>query len=241
MPFFEADIGDCFSRDDIHNRFDGRGNQQTSLVVSEGEFLFAAPTYGDLNPNAPLKMNVVGLNNAINAENANGKNVHLFWHTGAVDYQYFGRPRAEWAPRDQNGGILWFNFRDLLARNDFSLSLEFEGAPRLITHLITERSRAVRDRFIVRRTETQTLRCDACDDDLNYYDIPGQLEGRMLFEAHHNIPLAQHPGEHLVGENDFRLLCPNCHRAIHRTIQGNWGILPVETFHNLLPHPRHPH
>lgn len=39
----------------------------------------------------------------------------------------------------------------------------------------------------------------------------------LIVEAHHDVPLssARHTGKTKI--SDFRMLCPNCHRAIHRT------------------------
>ena len=55
-----------------------------------------------------------------------------------------------------------------------------------------------------------------CNADLK--SIYGEAVGGRLLEAHHLMPL------HTLAEgtlatyrlNDFALLCPNCHRAIHR-------------------------
>lgn len=57
--------------------------------------------------------------------------------------------------------------------------------------------------------------CDACGTDLSkiYGDI-----GNMYIELHHKIPYSdlKENEERLLNVNDFCVLCPNCHRMMHK-------------------------
>lgn len=58
------------------------------------------------------------------------------------------------------------------------------------------------------------LHCEACGlEPENIYDL--QREGSSIIEAHHDVPLSKiaHNGKTKV--SDLKMLCPNCHRAIH--------------------------
>src|SRR4051812_5388770 len=58
--------------------------------------------------------------------------------------------------------------------------------------------------------------CQACY--LNFEDVYGSI-GKGYIEAHHLIPLSQLNGKHVAldPEQDFAVLCSNCHRMIHRS------------------------
>lgn len=51
--------------------------------------------------------------------------------------------------------------------------------------------------------------CDICKMDFK------AMYGVEYIEAHHVIQLAALADEHVIYEDDFVLLCPNCHRAVH--------------------------
>jgi len=58
--------------------------------------------------------------------------------------------------------------------------------------------------------------CQTCGFD--FYTVYGDL-GRNYIEAHHLTPLSELPEDKPVSldpKNDFRVLCANCHRMIHR-------------------------
>ena len=58
--------------------------------------------------------------------------------------------------------------------------------------------------------------CQVCGFD--FYEFYGEL-GSEYIEAHHLIPLSQLPENarvRLSPQDDFRVVCSNCHRMIHR-------------------------
>lgn len=105
-----------------------------------------------------------------------------------------------------------------------------EGAVNWRQHLVRERNIAARNQFL---GAVNNWICSICDNDMALYGN----DVHDLFEVHHNIPLNQIQGEHLVHLANFRLLCPNCHRAIHRTDNHAGGILTVEAYHQILNPP----
>ena len=105
--------------------------------------------------------------------------------------------------------------------DDAPLDLEYtEGGKVLRTHLRSERDGNVvlLAKVIARqRSRNGKLICEACacvpEDD---------YQGLDLIEAHHRIPLSR--GVRETKPSDFAMLCPNCHRAVHRLI--NDGLEP---------------
>lgn len=70
------------------------------------------------------------------------------------------------------------------------------------------------DRFIRRRAKAGKLLCDNCG-----FDPAGKIGGtsirpRSLLDVHHMNPLEE--GVRYTTEADFCLVCPNCHRFMHR-------------------------
>jgi hypothetical protein len=95
-----------------------------------------------------------------------------------------------------------------------------EGGKVLRTHLRSERDgNVVLLAKVIARQHSRNgkLTCEACacvpEDD---------YQGLDLIEAHHRIPLSR--GVRETKPSDFALLCPNCHRAVHRLI--NDGLEP---------------
>ena len=101
---------------------------------------------------------------------------------------------------------------------DMPLDLEYyEGGKKLRLHLSIERDSRASDaakNLARKRYKDGKLRCDSCacipENDYNGLD---------LIEAHHSIPLAA--GSRLTKSSDFVMLCPNCHRAVHKLINDN--------------------
>jgi hypothetical protein len=99
--------------------------------------------------------------------------------------------------------------------DDAPQDLEYtEGGKVLRTHLRTERDvKAARlaKELARKRTKNGKLTCEACacvpEDD---------YRGLDLIEAHHRIPLSQ--GIRSTSPQDFAMLCPCCHRAVHKLI-----------------------
>lgn len=85
-----------------------------------------------------------------------------------------------------------------------------EGARRLYIHYGRERdlglSKDAKKAFLKRHGK---LTCEACGTE------PFKTYGVEIIEAHHKIPLSESSGSRISTIEDFLLLCPSCHRAIH--------------------------
>ena len=85
-----------------------------------------------------------------------------------------------------------------------------EGARRLYIHYRHERdvglSKEAKQAFLEQHGK---LMCEACDTE------PMKKYGLEIIEAHHKIPLSESSGSRISTIEDFLLLCPSCHRAIH--------------------------
>lgn len=91
-----------------------------------------------------------------------------------------------------------------------------EGGKVLRTHLRTERdgnAARMAKELARKRSKNGKLACEACacvpEDD---------YRGLDLIEAHHRIPLSR--GVRATKPEDFAMLCPCCHRAVHKLING---------------------
>ena len=82
-------------------------------------------------------------------------------------------------------------------------------------HETWERTRCRQAAEIVKRLEMQRvgrLRCHGCGTEcLRTYGVE-------VIEAHHRVPLSELKESRIPNPNDFDLLCPSCHRAIHRLV-----------------------
>jgi len=93
---------------------------------------------------------------------------------------------------------------------------------------LEERKRYFRHRRIERNSKTSKLVkkfrgyiCEACGFDFakTYGDIAYNKQKEPYIEAHHLIPLSELPEGKSVKyniENDFKVLCSNCHKMVHR-------------------------
>jgi 5-methylcytosine-specific restriction enzyme A len=61
------------------------------------------------------------------------------------------------------------------------------------------------------------LDCEVCGFD--FYETYGEL-GKGFIEAHHRIPLSEIDGETKTKLKDLALVCPNCHRMLHKAIDA---------------------
>jgi 5-methylcytosine-specific restriction endonuclease McrA len=88
--------------------------------------------------------------------------------------------------------------------------LFIEGKRNRITHLVVERSRKVRERFLRERHVTH---CDMC----TMYPPSKYRWVESLLEVHHLLPLSSPIYAELKGTSLDNLvgLCPNCHRSTH--------------------------
>lgn len=86
-----------------------------------------------------------------------------------------------------------------------------EGARKLYTHYKRERDtslgKAAKKAF---RAKNGKLCCEACGFE------PELIFGFEIIEAHHRVPLSQSVDGRVTTAEDFILLCPSCHRAIHK-------------------------
>jgi putative restriction endonuclease len=97
---------------------------------------------------------------------------------------------------------------------DIDLSSFPEGATQRRLHLLRERNQAVVEQAKTLRSERDPmLRCEICG--FSFVEVYGEL-GRTFIEAHHKQPVAElKPGSRTRVE-DIVLVCPNCHRMLHR-------------------------
>jgi hypothetical protein len=100
--------------------------------------------------------------------------------------------------------------------------LEFsEGKPVLKAHLSAERNSQVvqlAKKQALERAKPNHVSCETC------HCVPkNKYDGMDLIEAHHRIPLAH--GVRDTKPGDFAMLCPCCHRAVHKLI--NKGVDPI--------------
>ena len=101
-----------------------------------------------------------------------------------------------------------------------TLILQSEGDIR--KHETWERTRCREAAEIVKQLEMQRvgrLRCHGCGtESLKTYGVE-------LIEAHHRVPLSELKESRIPKPGDFDLLCPSCHRAIHRLVPPNLATL----------------
>lgn len=94
-----------------------------------------------------------------------------------------------------------------------------------------------RDPTIVRQKKDQVmaqsgfLACEACV--FSFADYYGEI-GEGYIECHHRVPLSNFKVEKMTTLDDLALVCSNCHRMLHRTID----ILSVEDLRTLIQYPR---
>lgn len=97
---------------------------------------------------------------------------------------------------------------------DIDLSSFPEGATQRRLHLLRERNQTVVKQAKALGLERDPmLRCEVCG--FSFVEVYGEL-GRDFIEAHHKQPVAElKPGSRTRVE-DIELVCPNCHRMLHR-------------------------
>jgi putative restriction endonuclease len=88
-----------------------------------------------------------------------------------------------------------------------------EGDRRYVTHLMAERNKKVVS--IVK--SKQGAACDICE--LNFFE----RYGVECIEAHHKKPISTYCSSYIVAPSDFALLCPSCHRAVHKYMRVYGG------------------
>ena len=104
----------------------------------------------------------------------------------------------------------------------FSHTLFFKNEGDIRKHETWERTRCRQVAEIVKRIEMQRvgrLRCHGCGTEcLRTY-------GLEVIEAHHRVPLSELKESRIPNPSDFDLLCPSCHRAIHRLVPPDLATL----------------
>ena len=81
----------------------------------------------------------------------------------------------------------------------------WEGGWRYANHLVRERNRSA----VQAAKESRAWICQICGIDFE------SLYGVRYIEAHHVEPVSTKFGKYSVVAEDFELLCPNCHKAVH--------------------------
>jgi len=100
---------------------------------------------------------------------------------------------------------------DLIAADFPATALEGETEERKLK--IKKRAAWLAEKFAKRRARENTLKCDHCDYDPKQILLSETKYYRSLLDVHHTDPVSE--GIRYTTENDFELLCPNCHRLEH--------------------------
>ena len=81
-------------------------------------------------------------------------------------------------------------------------------------HRMRERDSSLRKEFLAHFLRARgRLRCELCglDPEKKYQKV-----GENLLEVHHTIPLHKLPEDVITKLTDLILVCPSCHRALHK-------------------------
>lgn len=97
------------------------------------------------------------------------------------------------------------------------LGLEKAANEKLRVHLKRERDIRFRNKY---RNKYRNIKsCPACSFNANFkYDLDNP---NSILEMHHIVPLKNIKKDMSIKEKDVSLLCPNCHRAIHKMMSIN--------------------
>lgn len=106
---------------------------------------------------------------------------------------------------------------DLITADFSATALEGETEER--KSKIKKRAAWLAERFVKRRAREGTLRCDNCEYDPKMIFQVEVKYHRSLLDVHHTDPISE--GVRYTTENDFKLLCPNCHRLEHVQMRIN--------------------
>lgn len=89
-----------------------------------------------------------------------------------------------------------------------------EGQIKLIAHLRRERNPTLANEKRRLAMTTNGLKCEACS---SYSGLMYPGLAPAIWEVHHRVPLTEMEAPTKTFMKDLAVLCPNCHRAIHRT------------------------
>ena len=96
-----------------------------------------------------------------------------------------------------------------------------EGAKKLVKHYQRERdaglSRDAKAAFA--KANGGKLFCQACGVE------PLKVYGVEVIEAHHRVPLSKSEEGRVTEISDLIMLCPSCHRAVHRILDCDFDVL----------------
>jgi len=112
------------------------------------------------------------------------------------------------------------NEREMFQNDDLERDFETpEGKLLFALHRRRERDSTISvQKKEIARTNGD-LSCEVCDFSFHL------VYGEQYIECHHRIPI--HKGERITRLQDLALVCSNCHRMLHRKIDGDY--LSVET------------
>lgn len=95
-----------------------------------------------------------------------------------------------------------------------------EGAVKLFMHFGRERDQSLSKEAKKAFLELHgKLTCEACGTE------PMKTYGVEIIEAHHKVPLSTSNGPRESSLEDFLLLCPSCHRAVHMLPDCDYSML----------------
>jgi len=91
-----------------------------------------------------------------------------------------------------------------------------EGRMKLIKHMVRERNRKIIDQKKGNAIREEKLFCEVCT-----FSFP-KIYGEQFIECHHRTPISQTTGVVETRLQDLALVCPNCHRMLHRRFNGSY-------------------
>ena len=105
----------------------------------------------------------------------------------------------------------------LMLAIDNQFPLTESGKRRIVKHIKTERNPQVSDTFKhwFKENHNNKVFCEICGTNLE--DVYGEI-GKDYAECHHVTPVATLKKRTNVDPDKLKMLCPNCHRMIHRLI-----------------------
>jgi 5-methylcytosine-specific restriction protein A len=80
--------------------------------------------------------------------------------------------------------------------------------------MLRKRAAWIADRFLLSRIRSGRIVCDSCGFDPSVKIANTKVTARSLLDVHHMNPLDE--GVRYTTEADFCLVCPSCHRFMHR-------------------------
>ncbi|MBN8586544.1 MAG: HNH endonuclease [Ignavibacteria bacterium] len=108
--------------------------------------------------------------------------------------------------------LIWESFNKKPTQQ-LSTALDPEGGKKTITHEKLEKIIVNRNRKNINKVKHGVTKCEGCNINKNRkYNI----HGKSIFEAHHILPIKYWEIAKIPKREDYAVLCPDCHRAIHK-------------------------